>query len=61
MDRIRSGIRLLALFSVFFVYKAITGATFNEVVIWSLITLVYIISLVIMYFISTRWKKEQKI
>ncbi|MHA2280414.1 MAG: hypothetical protein ACXAC5_06155 [Promethearchaeota archaeon] len=61
MDRIRSGIRLLALFSVFFIYKAITGKNLNEVGLWALITLIYIISLVIMYFILTRWKKEQKI
>ena len=64
MDKVRSTIRLLALFSFFFIYKAVMGAidnNSNEVVIWSLITFVYIISLVIAYFVLTRWEKEQKI
>ena len=64
MDKVRSGIRLLALFSIFFIYKAIIGAianNTNEVILWSLITIVYIISLVIMYFVVKKWEKEQKI
>ncbi len=64
MDKVRSTIRLLALFSFFFIYKAVMGAIdnhSNEVVIWSLITIVYVISLVIAYFVLTRWEKEQKI
>ena len=64
MDKIGSGIRLLALFSIFFIYKAIMGAigeNTNEVILWSLITIIYIISLVILYFVIKRWEKEQKI
>jgi len=64
MDKVRSTIRLLALFSIYFIYKAIMGViddNTNEVTIWSLITFVYVISLVIAYFILTRWEKEQKI
>jgi len=64
MDKVRSGIRLLALFSIFFIYKAITGIienNTNEVILWSLITVVYIISLVILYFVVKNWEKEQKI
>jgi len=64
MDRIRSGIRLLALFSFFFVYKAIMGAienNTNEVTFWSLITVVYIVSLIIAYFVVARWEKVQTI
>ena len=64
MDKVKSGIRLLALFSIFFIYKAIMGAiaeNINEVILWSLITLVYIISLIILYFVVKRWEKEQKI
>jgi len=59
MDRIKSAIRLLALFSIFFIYKAIMGIlnrNNNEVMLWSLITLIYIISLVILYFIIKRYK-----
>ncbi len=64
MDKVRSGIRLLALFSIFFIYKAIIGIienNTNEVILWSLITVVYIISLVILYIIIKKWEKEQKI
>lgn len=64
MDKVRSTIRLLALFSIYFIYKAIMGViddNTNEVTIWSLITFVYVISLVIAYFILIRWEKEQKI
>ena len=61
MDKVRSTIRLLAIFSIFFIYKTIVGVienNTNEVVLWSLITLVYVISLVIAYFVITRWEKE---
>jgi len=64
MDKVRSTIRLLALFSIYFIYKAIMGViddNTNEVTIWSLITFVYVISLVIAYFVLIRWEKEQKI
>ncbi|MFX1327478.1 MAG: hypothetical protein ACFE91_04965 [Promethearchaeota archaeon] len=63
MDKVRSGIRLLALFSIFFIYKAIMGAiteNANEVILWTLITIIYIVSLVILYFVLKRWEKEQK-
>jgi len=61
MDKLRSTIRLLAIFSIFFIYKTIEGViknNSNEVVLWSLITVVYVISLVIAYFVITRWEKE---
>ncbi len=63
MDKVRSGIRLLALFSIFFIYKAIMGAiaeNINEVVLWMLITIIYIVSLVILFFVVKRWEKDQK-
>ena len=61
MDKIQSTIRLLALFSIFFIYKAIMGVIegkSNEIILWSLITIVYMISLVIAYFVLKRWEKE---
>ncbi len=64
MNKTRSTIRLLALFSVFFIYKAITGAfenNNNEVILWSLITIVYLVSLVILYFVVKRWETEKGI
>jgi hypothetical protein len=63
MDKLRSRIQLLALVSIFFIYRTIMGvinSNSNEVVIWSLITIVYIASLIVAYFVLTRWEKEQK-
>lgn len=64
MDRIRSGIRLLALFSFFFIYKAIMGVienSTNDATFWFLLTVVYIVSLTISYFVITRWEKAKTI
>ena len=61
MDKLRSTLRVLALFSIYFIYKSIMGViddNTNEAIIWSLITFVYVISLVIAYFVLTRWEKE---
>jgi len=63
MDKLRSRIQLLALVSIFFIYRAILGVinnNSNEVVLWSLITIIYIVSLIIAYFVLIRWEKEQK-
>lgn len=62
MDKISSTIRLLALFSIFFIYKAIMGVitdNSNEFIIWSLITIIYLISIIIMYFAFRRREKEK--
>ena len=64
MDKTQSTIRLLALFSIFFIYKAVTGVienNSNEIILWSLLTIVYMISLFIMYFVIRLREKEQKI
>ncbi|MFX0007172.1 MAG: hypothetical protein ACFFA7_06460 [Promethearchaeota archaeon] len=63
MDKTKSAFRLLALVSIFFIYKAIIGvieSNLNEVLLWSLITIIYIVSLVILYFVSKRWEGQQK-
>lgn len=63
-NKLRFRIQLLLLLSIFFIYKAI-DASFsknpNEVMLWSLITVVYVISLIIMYFVVKNWQKEAKI
>ena len=64
MEKVGSGIRLLGLFSIFFIYKAIMGAignNTNEVILWSLITIIYIISLIILFFVMKRWETEKKV
>ncbi|MFX1558189.1 MAG: hypothetical protein ACFFC9_13115 [Promethearchaeota archaeon] len=64
MNKLKSRIQLLSLFSIFFVYSAIK-ALFNnnpsEFFIWLLITAIYIVSLVILYFVVKNWQKEQTI
>jgi uncharacterized sodium:solute symporter family permease YidK len=64
MDKLRSRIQLLTLLSIFFIYSAIKGLLNNnltEFFMWLLITIVYIISLIILYFVIKNWQKEQKI
>ncbi|MFX0001435.1 MAG: hypothetical protein ACFE88_15085 [Candidatus Hermodarchaeota archaeon] len=64
MDKTRSTIQLLALISIYFIYKAIMGIFTNnsiEVMLWSIITLVYIISLIILYFVIKKWESEKTI
>lgn len=62
MDKVKSYFRLLGLFSIFFVYRAIMGAIQNnitEITLWTLVTIVYIISLIILYFVIKRWESRQ--
>ena len=62
MNKLKSRIQLLALFSIFFIYKAIMGILNNnllEISLWFMITIVYIISLIILYFIGKRYQKIQ--
>lgn len=64
MDKLKSAIRLLALFSIFFIYKTIMGAidnNLNEMYLWLTITIVYIMSLVVLYFVTKRWEGKQKL
>ncbi|MFW9826474.1 MAG: hypothetical protein ACFFEY_02520 [Candidatus Thorarchaeota archaeon] len=62
MDKTKSAIRLLALFTIYFVYRAIMGAIENnsiEIILWSMITVIYVVSLIIMYIVANRWEKNQ--
>ncbi|MFX1488187.1 MAG: hypothetical protein ACFFBI_03505 [Promethearchaeota archaeon] len=64
MVEISSRIRLLALLSIFFIVKAIMGAIegdTNQLILWLLITIIYISSIVILFFVIRRWEKERKI
>jgi len=59
MDKLKSAIRLLVLFSIFFIYKIIMVVIENnpnEIILWAIITMVYIMSLVILYFVKKRWE-----
>ncbi|KKK42177.1 MAG: hypothetical protein Lokiarch_36970 [Candidatus Lokiarchaeum sp. GC14_75] len=63
MDNVRSVIRLLALFSIFFIYKAIIALlskNMNDISLWVLITIVYVISITILFFVVKKLEKENK-
>ncbi len=49
MDNLKQRLQLLALFSIFFIYKTISSQTIEEMSLWFMITLVYLISLMIAY------------
>lgn len=54
MKKLKQRLQVLALFSIYFIYKSISALVENnleEMSLWGMITLVYIISLVIAYFI----------
>lgn len=64
MQKLQSRLTLLALFSIFFIYKTIDAAIsnkVNEAYLWVLITFVYLISLIVAFFVFKKYKKEQKI
>ncbi len=64
MQKLQSRLTLLALFSIFFVYKTIDAAISNkasEAYLWVLITFVYLISLIVAFFVFKKFEKEQKI
>jgi len=64
MNILRSRIQLLSLISIFFIYKAIDAGirdNINEVALWVLITVIYIISLLILYFVMKKSQKHQNI
>jgi hypothetical protein len=59
MDKLKSRVQLLSLFIIFFIYKAIAGIVANnysEFVLWFMFSIVYAISLMILYF---AFKKRQ--
>ena len=64
MQKLQSRLTLLALFSIFFIYKTIDAAISNkasEAYLWALITFVYLISLIVAFFVFKKFEKEQKI
>lgn len=64
MQKLQSRLTLLALFSIFFIYKTIDAtisSKANEAYLWVLITFVYLISLIVAFFVFKKYKKEQKI
>jgi len=61
MDKLRSPIQLLALFIIFFIYKAISAVFDNdstEFTLWLLISIGYAISLIILYLVLRQREKR---
>jgi len=62
MNKLQNRIRLLSLFSFFFIYRAIYYYFVENdnlvAIMWLLFAIMYIISLIILYFVAKRWQKE---
>ena len=62
MNKLQNRIRLLSLFSIFFIYRAIYYYFVENdnlvAIMWLLFAIMYIISLIILYFVAQRWQKE---
>lgn len=62
MNKLQNRIRLLSLFSIFFIYRVIYSYFVENdnlvAIMWLLFAIMYIISLIILYFVAQRWKKE---
>ena len=51
MDKVKQRLVLLALISIFFVYKSITAETVDQQNLWVVITLGYLVSLIVSYIV----------
>ncbi len=61
MNKLKPRIQLLALLSLFFIYKIIMGflsSDINEITLWAMITFVYLISLLILFIVIQNWQKR---
>ncbi|MBN1215745.1 MAG: hypothetical protein JXA99_09950 [Candidatus Lokiarchaeota archaeon] len=60
MKPVKDRILLLTLLNIYFIYKIIAGVldgNQSDILLWSLIMIVYVISLVILYFVIKRSSK----
>ena len=65
MNKLLQRIRLLMLFSIYFIYRAFASYYIENdssmAAIWGIITITYIISLVIMIFVAKNWQNRMNI
>ena len=64
MNKLQKRIQLLTLFSIFFIYRAVTAYLENDInlaIVWFIMTIVYIISLTIMLFVAKNWQERVNI
>jgi hypothetical protein len=60
MEKLQKQIQLLALIIIFPIYKAIEAIILNnypEIILWTLISIFYVISLVVLYLVFKRRQK----
>jgi len=58
MNKIQQRLQILALISIYFIYKAITVEAFEEKMLWLIITILYLLTLVVSYIVITISKKK---
>ena len=64
MDKLTLRIQLLWLLSIYFIYRIIRAfieSKSDEMILWSLFLIFYVISLVIMMFVVNNWKKREEL
>ena len=60
MDKVKQRLVLLALISIFFIYKIFTSETAEEQNLWEVITLAYLVSLLVSYIVITVSEKRYR-
>ena len=63
MDKLTQRMQLLWLLSIYFIYRVIRAFIENnsdEMILWTLFLIIYIISLIIMLFVVNNWKKREE-
>lgn len=61
MNKLQHRIRLLSLFTIFFIYQALNSYFIENdtlfATVWLLFAIIYIISLIILHFVVQRWQR----
>lgn len=61
MDKIKQRFQLLSILIIFFIYRTLAALYANnieETLIWFLVSVIYGISLIILYFFIKRWQNQ---
>jgi hypothetical protein len=61
MNKLQNRMRLFSLITIFFLYRAIASYIEKDPmtsIVWALISISYVISLIILYFVVKKWQKE---
>jgi len=63
MDKLTQRMQLLWLLSIYFIFRIIRSFVENksdEMILWSLFLIIYVISLFCMMFVVNNWKKREE-